>query len=138
MLERVSEDIKTAMKARDKNRLEALRYVKKLLLENKTAKKPISELDVVIGYAKKLNDSLATMPAASELATKTQAEIAVLQEYLPQPLSQEDVAERIQSILSAEPAANFGDVMKQLTPQIKGRFGGKEAADLVKSALAKA
>ncbi len=135
MFEKVSGDIIAAMKAKDKVRLETLRYVKKLLIENKTAKSPRAELDIVVGYAKSLRDAAETMPPSSELHAKTLEEIAVLQEYLPQALSDADVMALINEI-KTKGISEFGAVMKELSPQIKGRFDGKRASELVKSTFA--
>ena len=70
MFEQVSSDIKDAMKAKDKPKLDALRMLKSRLIENKTAKKPKAELDVVIQYCKQLKDSLTEFPEGSEQAEK--------------------------------------------------------------------
>ena len=135
MMDRVSEDIQTAMKAKDKTRLNVLRFVKKLLIENKTAKQVIPELDVVIKYAKQLNDSLTQFPVESEQYKETQAELVVLKEYLPGPMSETEVQKIIDEIKQANPSANMGLIMKELGPHIKGRFDGKKASDMVKASL---
>ncbi|MGB0455021.1 MAG: GatB/YqeY domain-containing protein, partial [Bacteriovoracaceae bacterium] len=88
MIDQISDDIKNAMKSKDKVRLNALRFVKKLLLENKTSAKPIAELDVIISYHKKLKDSLQNFPEDHPTYTSTLDEVKVLQEYLPQPLEE--------------------------------------------------
>ena len=137
MLDLISEDIKKAMKAREKIKLEALRYVKKLLIENKTSPKPKNEQDVVISYAKKLQDSLENFPPESELYQKTKAEIACLADYLPKPLSEEEVVEMIRTEINAMSSPAFGPLMGSLSQKIKGRFDGKRAAVLVKDILAK-
>lgn len=54
----ISDQIKSTMKAKDKIRLNTLRYFKKLFIENDTSAKPIGEMDIVISYAKKMKDSL--------------------------------------------------------------------------------
>ena len=53
----ISSEIIKAMKAKDKTRLNALRYVKKLFIENDTSTKPKAELDIIVAYAKKVKDS---------------------------------------------------------------------------------
>ena len=135
MLETISNDIKEAMKAKDKSRLDTLRMVKSRLLENKTSPKPKAELDVVIGYNKGLKNSLSEYPAGSEQAVKIEAEMKILAAYLPQALSRDEVVAMVEKIKSEDEAINFGGVMKQLSPMIKGRFDGKEASSLVKELL---
>lgn len=135
MLERVSSDIKEAMKAKDKPRLDALRMLKSRLLENKTAKEPTAEMDVVVRYYKQLNDSLAMYPAASEQAEKLVKEMSIVAEYMPQALSEAEVKTLIAAIVAEQGSANFGQVMRALSPQIKGRFDGKKASELVKEIL---
>ena len=62
MFELITDDIKKAMLAREKERLDALRYFKSMLIENKTSKTPIGEMDVLIKHVKKLKDSLENFP----------------------------------------------------------------------------
>lgn len=131
----VSKEIMAAMKAKDKIRLNALRYVKKLFIENDTSNNPQPELDIVISYAKKVKESIAQYPADSQQALDLAAEVKVLEEFLPKALTKDEVLAIIQSIKAGLEAPNMGAIMKELTPQIKGRFDGKEASQLVQAAL---
>lgn len=133
--DQVSEGIKAAMKAKDKTRLNALRYLKKLFIENDTSGKPAPELDIVISYAKKVKDSVAMYPDGSSQQEEIKAEIKVLEEFLPQPLGQQEVEQLIQDIKSKLDAPNMGAIMKELSPKIKGKFDGKLASQLVNAAL---
>lgn len=133
--EKVSSEIILAMKAKDKVRLNALRYLKKLLIENETAKAPIIDIDVAISYAKKLKESLDHFPKDGEHYQNTQAEINVLSEFLPQALGEEEVRTFIAEIVANLENKNMGAVMKELGPRIKGRFDGKRATELVLEAL---
>lgn len=135
MMEQITEDIKKAMFAREKERLDALRYLKAMLIENKTSKAPIAEMDVLIKHVKKLKDSLENFPEGNELRIKTEKEIAALQDYLPKQLGEDEVKGMIASIVSANPGINAGLVMKELSPKIKGQFDSKRANELVKAAL---
>ena len=134
MIEKLNVDIKDAMKSGEKERLDAIRYLKSMLMENKTSKKPVPEMDVVIAHSKKLKDSLDTFPAGSDLRNKTEKELGFISVYLPQQMSDEEVRNLVKSIV-AKGANNMGMVMKELSPQIKGRFDGKLANDYVKLAL---
>lgn len=135
MFEKITDDIKKAMLAKDKNRLDALRYFKSMLIENKTSKAPIAEMDVLIKHVKKLKDSLENFPPENEIRKKTEVEISILAEYLPKQLSEEEVKTMINSIVSANPGINAGLVMKELSPKIKGQFDSKLANEMVKNAL---
>lgn len=131
----VSKDITTAMKNKEQSKLDALRMLKSALLNNKTAAKPLDEIQVAVSHAKKLKDSLELFPAAGPEAKKINDELKVLEAYLPTQLLEADVKAIISKIIAANPGVNMGGVMKELTPQIKGRFDGKLANDLVKSML---
>jgi len=135
LIEQLTIDIKEAMKAKQKERLDVLRMLKAKLIENKTSAKPQSELDVAISHHKKLKDSLESFPEGNEIRLKTQNELQYLEPYLPKQVSENDVKAIIQTIVANLPAANFGAVMKELSPQIKGKFDGKRASDLVKEIL---
>ncbi|MBD66650.1 MAG: hypothetical protein CME62_15685 [Halobacteriovoraceae bacterium] len=132
--DRVSKEIIAAMKAKDKTRLNVLRYLKKLFIENDTSKKPIAEEDIVIGHAKKIKDSLQLYQDGPQ-KDEIQAELVVLAEYLPSQLSEDDVKQMIEDIKSSQDNPNMGSIMKELSGQIKGRFDGKKATELVKSSL---
>lgn len=133
--ETINNEIKAAMKAKDKIRLNALRYVKKLFIENDTSTKKVSEEDIIISYTKKVKDSLSLYPADSDQYKDIEAEIAVLNEFMPKQLEESEVIAIIEQILADNEGANFGIVMKNLSPQIKGKFDGKKASELVKSKL---
>jgi uncharacterized protein YqeY len=136
MFDQITEDIKKAMFAKDKERLDALRYYKSLLIENKTSKTaPIPEMDVLIKHVKKLRDSLESFPAENEIRKKTEREILILSEYMPKQLSEEVVRGYIKEIIANTPGVNAGLVMKELSPKIKGQFDSKVANELVKAAL---
>jgi uncharacterized protein YqeY len=136
MFEQITEDIKKAMFAKDKERLDALRYYKSMLIENKTSKSgPIPEMDVLIKHVKKLKDSLASFPPENEIRKKTEREIIILSDYMPKQLSTDIVEGYIRDIISKNPGVNAGLVMKELSPKIKGQFDSKIANELVKAIL---
>jgi uncharacterized protein YqeY len=136
MIEELNGLIKEALKSKQKERLNALRYLKSLLMENKTSTKPIEEMDVVIRHHKKLTDSLVNFPEDNPMHAQTVGEIAIIAEFLPKQLTEDEVKELIQGIKDKLDNPNMGAIMKELSPQIKGKFNGKQASDLVKAALA--
>jgi uncharacterized protein YqeY len=137
MFDQVTSDIKTAMKAKEKEKLNALRYLKSLLLENKTSGKPKPELDVAVAHQKKLKSSIEAFPAESEQRQKIVDEIEFLKPYLPTPMATEDVRSIISDILSKMEKPQIGMIMKELSPQIKGKFDGKEANKIVQEMINK-
>ncbi len=136
MLERLNADIKEAMKAKDKERLDAVRYLKSMLMENNTSKSPKPEMDVVIAHVKKLKDSIQAFPEGNPIREKTIKEVELLSVYMPEQMDEAQVKKLIQDIIKSHDAPNMGTVMKELTPQIKGKFDGKLANQFVREALA--
>lgn len=133
--DQISKEIITAMKAQDKVRLNVLRYLKKLFIENDTSNKPIDEMDIVISYAKKVKESLSMFPENGAQYNEVLAEVKILEEYLPKALSDEEVKALINEIKGKLEVPNLGAIMKELSPLIKGRFDGKKATDFIKAAL---
>lgn len=135
MLEEINGLIKEAMKSKSKDRLQHLRYLKSMLMENQTSAKPKAEMDVVISHAKKLKDSLESYPDGHDMRSGIEEEIKTVTEFLPQPLTEEEVKSLITTIKSELDAPNMGMIMKALQPQIKGKFDGKKASQLVNESL---
>ena len=119
LMERVNNDIKEAMKARQQDRLDALRMLKAEYIKNNTAAKPTDELSVTISHAKRLMDSIEMYQAGTEAHDKILKEYAVLKEYLPQEITEAEVVQMINDI-KAKGAKDMGAVMKELQPLIKG------------------
>lgn len=134
MMEQVNNDIKEAMKAKQQERLDALRMLKAEYIKNNTATKPTDELSITVAHAKRLQDSLEMYQAGTPAHDKIVKELEVIKAYLPKQLEESDVVAMINDI-KAKGAKDMGSIMKELQPQIKGRFDGKRASDLVKSAL---
>lgn len=132
--EQITNDMKEAMKAKDAAKLNALRMLKAAFIHNNTSTKPADDLSVAIAHVKKLQDSLEMFPAGSPQRTETEVEINALKGYLPAAMSEADVVKLINDIKAAG-AKDMGALMKELQPQIKGRFDGKRASELVKAAL---
>ncbi len=135
IMDRINNEIKESMKAGQKERLNALRLLKAKLIENNTATKVQPEIDVTMAHVKKLKDCLKEFPEGNAIRLQTEREITFLETYMPSPLSEAEVKAIIEKIKLSQPSANMGVVMKELSPQIKGRFDGKRANDLVKEIL---
>jgi uncharacterized protein YqeY len=134
MMDKVNNDIKEAMKAKQQERLDALRMLKAEFIKNNTAAKPTDELTITVAHAKRLQDSLEMYQSGSEAYNKIVKELTVIKEYLPAEMDEAEVIKIIQDI-KAKGAKDMGSIMKELQPQIKGRFDGKKASDLVKANL---
>ena len=147
LFDKISADLIAAMKAKEKERLEALRGLKKALLEAKTAKSSTAELDdqealKVIGkLAKQGRDSAAIYNEQSrpDLAEAELAQVAVFEEYLPQKMSDAELTAAVQAIIASIGASgmkDMGKVMGVASKQLTGKADGKDIADKVKALLA--
>lgn len=147
LFEQVSTDIKEAMKARDKVRLETLRNIKKVFLEAKTA--PGADDNLSDANAMKILQKLAKQGKESaetyakqnrqDLADAELAQVAVIEEYLPKPFSPEEVEEAVKTIISQLGATSMNDmgrVMGVATKQLAGKADGGAISQAVKKALA--
>lgn len=146
LFETISNDIKAAMKARDKVRLETLRNIKKVFLEAKTApgaNDTLSDADamkILQKLAKQGKESAATYTAAgrSDLAEGEVAQVRVIEEYLPKPLSSEELEAAIKAVISVTGAASMkdmGKVMGVASKQLAGKAEGKAISDIVRRLL---
>ena len=134
LMEQVNNDIKEAMKAKQQDRLDALRMLKAEYIKNNTAAKPTDELSVTIGHAKRIQDSLEMYQKGTPAYDKIVAEMEVIKAYLPKQMEESEVVALINEI-KGRGAKDMGAMMKELQPLIKGRFDGKKASDLVKAAV---
>jgi uncharacterized protein YqeY len=94
-------------------------------------------LAVVTGEAKKRRDSIAafTNAARPELAAGEQAELVILQAYLPKQLSSVEVEQAVDRIMSSSGLKEFGPLMKAVMAELKGRADGQMITDLIKKKL---
>jgi uncharacterized protein len=134
LMDQVNNDIKEAMKAKQQERLDALRMLKAEFIKNNTAAKPTDELSIVVGHSKRIQDSLEMYQPGTPAYTKIINELEVVKAYLPKGMEETEVVSLISDI-KAKGAKDMGAIMKELQPLIKGRFDGKRASDLVKAAL---
>ena len=143
----ISEDIKAAMKARDKVALETLRNVKKVFLEAKTA--PGANDTLTDDDALKLMQKLVKQgkDAAQiyvgqnrqDLADEELAQVAVIERYLPKMLSAEELEAAVKQIIEAVGATSMkdmGKVMGTATKQLAGKAEGRAINEMVKKLLA--
>lgn len=146
LFDQVSEDIKKAMLAREKVRLEALRGAKKEFLEAKTAKGANGELpddkaiQIIVKMVKQRKESAKIYSDNSrpELAENELAEAAVLEEYLPKQLTPEELEAGVRAIVAEVGATgprDMGKVMGVASKRFAGRAEGRAVSETVKSVL---
>lgn len=147
LFDKVSGDIKAAMLARDKVRLEALRGIKKEFLEAKTAKGGDGELadDVAIKILAKMvkqrKESAAIYNEQNrpELAAEEMAQANVIEEYLPKALSEEELTVVLKEIIARVGASSpkeMGKVMGVASKELAGKADGKVISAKVRELLA--
>jgi len=143
--ERLDEDLKSAMRAKDSLRMNTVRGLKSAIKYREIElMKPLDDagiLGVVATEIKRRRDSVEQYRAGNraDLADKEEAEIRILQDYLPQQLSAAELEARVDEVIGrvgAKGPKDMGAVMKALLPDVQGRADGKVVSELVKQRLA--
>lgn len=143
----VSSDIRTAMKAHDKVRVETLRNMKKVFLEAKTAPgsndtlEDAQALKILAKLVKQGEESAATYRQAGreDLADEELAQVTVIREYLPQPLTEAEIEAQVKEIITQTGVTDIkgmGQVMGIASKQMAGRADGKVISAIVRKLLA--
>ncbi|MGC9151701.1 MAG: GatB/YqeY domain-containing protein [Microbacter sp.] len=146
LFETISEEIKKAMLAKDKIRLEALRGVKKEFLEAKTAKGSDGELsdEVAMKILQKMvkqrkeSATIFQEQQRPELAENELAEAAIIETFLPKSLTEEELGTALRAIIAqvgASDIKDFGKVMGVASKQLNGKADGKSISEKVKQIL---
>jgi hypothetical protein len=147
LFDQIGEDIKSAMKARDKVRLETLRNIKKVFLEAKTAPgandtlADVDALKIISKLAKQGKETATTYTQAGrqDLADAELAQVEVLESYLPKQLSQEEIEAEVKKIIAEVGAISMkdmGKVMGTASKQLAGKADGRIISEIVKKLLA--
>jgi uncharacterized protein YqeY len=148
--ERITEQLKAAMKEGDKVRLGVLRMVRSRLQEKEVERRAKEGRDyklteeemvqVVASYAKQRRDSIDSyrQGGREDLAEREEAELALLQEYLPKQLSPEEIRSIVQEAIAecnASSPRDMGAVMQRVMPRVKGAADGKAVNQIVRELL---
>ncbi|MFB8798457.1 MAG: GatB/YqeY domain-containing protein [Microcoleus sp.] len=146
--ERIDAEIKAAMKSKDKVRLETVRSIKKFILEKEVSLRPsgqetlteAQEMEILVQIAKQRRDSIEQYRKGGreDLVAQEAAELAIVEEYLPRQMSDEEVSAVIDEViasLGATSAKDLGKVMGAAMQQLKGKADGKKIQDAVKAKL---
>ena len=141
---KIESDIVEAMRSRDQGRLDALRFLKSVILAaEKSRGETLDEESLLQVITKQVNDRRESIRMFQEgnrqdLVAKESAELAVLQVYLPPQLSQEELAQLVRRAIEEVGAATVRDkgrVMGRLMPQVRGKADGAEVNALVEEIL---
>ncbi len=143
----ISNDIKEAMKAKDKVALDTLRNIKKVLLEAKTAPgagDTVSDetaIRIIQKLVKQGKESAELFQSQNrgDLAAEELAQVAVMEKYLPKQMSEEEITAVLKEIIAqvgANKPQDMGKVMGVATKQLAGKADGKVISAIVKQLLA--
>ena len=145
LIVRLEHEVKEAMRARDTDRRDALRLiVSSLKSAEKELLRPLSddeELQVMQRERKRRVEAADAFRAAGreEQAAKEEAELAVLEEFMPEPLAEEELERIVDDAIAENKATSIRDmgrVMADVMPQIAGRADGSAVSQLVREKLA--
>lgn len=137
---RISEDMKTAMRAKDSERLGAIRLLQAALKQKEVDERieldDVAVVAIVDKLIKQRKDSIAAFEQANrqDLADKEKSEMAVLQVYLPERMSADEVTAAVQAIVTELGAAGPGD-MGKVMGAVKTKLAGKADMGLVSAAV---
>ena len=145
-IDKITDEIKTAMKARDKISLETLRAIKKELLELRSAKGSSGKvgeddaIKVMQKMVKQRHDvaKIYEQQGRVELAEKELSEIKVLNNFLPEPLTPEEIEAAVKEVITQTGATSMkdmGKVMGLASKKLAGKADGKVISNIVRSLL---
>ena len=139
--EQLNEDMKTAMRAKDENRLGTIRLLKdaigKFEISRPRDAKPLTEpelLGVVEKQVKQRREAIDLYQKGNrpDLIAKEQAELVILEAYMPKQLSRDEIKAEVESIIAALGTKEFPKVMREASAKLKGRADGKTVNEVVK------
>jgi uncharacterized protein YqeY len=145
LIEEIDEELKDAMKARDAERRDALRLILNALkTSQKELQRPLSEeeeLQVLQRERKRRVEAAEAFRSGGreEQAAAEDRELEILEEFMPEPLSEDEVEEIVDDVIAevgATSLADLGRVMADVMPQIAGRADGSQVSQIVREKLA--
>lgn len=146
LAQKIQEDLKTAVKSRDKVKISTLRMILSALknaeLEEREELSDETELAVVASYARRIKESIEEFKKAQrgDLVAKEQAELTIVLSYLPEQLSDEDIrreAARVIAEIGAATPRDMGRVMGEMMKRFKGKVDGGSVNRAVSDLLRK-
>ena len=144
MKDKILNDLKDAMRARDKKKLDALRLIsaaiKQIEVDERIDIDDTRMLVILDKLAKQRNESISQFRAAGrdELVAQEEFELALINQYLPEPLSESEVIQLVEQAIrttGAEKISDMGKVMAELKPQLQGRADMSKVSAMIKAQL---
>jgi len=144
LINQIQEDLKRSMKAKDGNRVSVLRFLLSSIQNREIEKRDALDDEEVLAEittsAKRRKESMEAFGEGGrmDLVEKEAAELAILQEYLPEQLSPDEIRSVVQEVVEAvgaKTASDLGKVMKELMPRLRGKADGKLVNEIVQEAL---
>ena len=143
MKNRLNDDLKTAMKSKDTLRLSVIRLVKKYIQELETSVGHNGEatdaeiMKIINKLVKQGKDSSEQYKSAGriELYNEEMLQVAVLEEYLPKQMSEDEISVEIDKVMTETGSINMGVLMKELNSRLAGRADGKTISRILKTKL---
>lgn len=143
MKNKLNNDLKFAMKNKDTLRLNTIRFVKKYIQELETSVGHNGEatdaevLKIISKLVKQGKDAAEQYKSAGrmDLYDEEMAQVAILEEYLPKQLSEEEISIEIDKVMSETGSTNMGVLMKELNVRLSGRADGKTISKILKTKL---
>lgn len=143
MKNRLNDDLKSAMKSKDALRLSVIRLVKKYVQELETSVGHNGEatdaeiMKIINKLVKQGKDSAEQYKSAgrNELYDEEMLQVAVLEEYLPKQMSEDEISVEIDKVMSETGSTNMGVLMKELNSRLAGRADGKTISRILKTKL---
>ena len=144
LIEKINDDLKNAMKNQEKEKLSVIRMLKGSIQLAKTElKRDLTDeevIDIVTKQVKMRNESIKEFDKAgrSDLKDQYQSEVDILNTYLPEQLSREEVMSIIDEVfadIQPNSMKQMGMIIKEVSPKVKGRFEMSEVSKIVKEKL---
>ena len=144
LLDRIQNDLKKSLKAKDGLRVSVLRFLLAAIKNREIEKKePLSEDEIlaeITSSAKRRRESIEAFMDGErqDLVKKEESELAILAEYLPEQMSAEEVrliAEEVVKAVNAQSPSDIGTVMKEIMPRVRGKADGKIVNQIVREIL---
>lgn len=143
MKNRLNDDLKSAMKSKDTLRLSVIRLVKKYIQELETSVGHSGEasdaeiMKIINKLVKQGKDSAEQYKSAGriELYNEETLQVAVLEEYLPKQMSEDEISVEIDKVMAETGSTNMGILMKELNSRLVGRADGKTISRILKTKL---
>ena len=142
--ERLSEDLKDAMRQKDETRRSTIRFIRAAVQNQEIDKREALDDDEIIGVLSRLvrqhQESIAEFKKADrqDLVGKEEAELRIIREYMPEQIPEEELAQLAREAISQAGASGPGDmgkVMGILMPQVRGRADGAQVSSIVRQLL---